>query len=318
MYFRKGRILILIKAEEGTAEFDRIYWEIFTGRAAMRRTSWNALIDDYRESSRWTSLKQRSREDYELVLTYIVDKMGKQDVKDLERTHVLKAQRANEHRTRFANYVVQVLKILCDHAIDLGWRKDNPAAGIKSLKTPDERKREHLPWPDWAVERFRNEANDLARLIFEIGVGSAQRPSDWVDFLWQDYNGDDLRLHQNKTGKFLVLPCTDALKMALDQAKVRLGASPIGVRPILAKMNGQKMTYRYMADIMLKERKRLGLEDFDLHALRYRGIQELAWNGCTDDEIASYSGHATKAMIEKYAGEARQIMRARQAREKRR
>ncbi len=44
---------------------------------------------------------------------------------------------------------------------------------------------------------------------------------------------------------------------------------------------------------------------------------ELAWAGCTDDEIASYSGHTSKKMIIKYAGEARQVMRARQAAAKR-
>ena len=63
--------------------------------------------------------------------------------------------------------------------------------------------------------------------------------------------------------------------------------------------------------------QRLGLEAYDLHALRYRGVKELAWAGCDDDEIAAYSGHATKEMIAKYAGEARQEMRARQARGKR-
>lgn len=77
------------------------------------------------------------------------------------------------------------------------------------------------------------------------------------------------------------------------------------------------MSYRYLADVMLRERKRLGLGAYDLHALRYRGVQELAWHGCHDDEIAAYSGHKTKAMIEKYPSEARQIMRARQARAKR-
>jgi hypothetical protein len=41
------------------------------------------------------------------------------------------------------------------------------------------------------------------------------------------------------------------------------------------------------------------------------------WAGCDDDEIATYSGHASKDMIRKYDGEARQIMRALQAREKR-
>jgi hypothetical protein len=56
---------------------------------------------------------------------------------------------------------------------------------------------------------------------------------------------------------------------------------------------------------------------YDQHALRYRGVMELAWAKCTDDEIASYSGHTSKAMIIKYAGEARQMMRARQAAAKR-
>ena len=55
----------------------------------------------------------------------------------------------------------------------------------------------------------------------------------------------------------------------------------------------------------------------DLHALRYRGVMELAWAGCDDDEIMSYSGHKTKKMVIKYAGFARQIMRAGTAAEKR-
>lgn len=87
--------------------------------------------------------------------------------------------------------------------------------------------------------------------------------------------------------------------------------------PILCKRDGSKMTYRRLAEIMLAERQRLKLETYDLHAMRYRGVMELAWAGCTDDEIMGYSGHSTKDMVIKYAGAARQIMRAMQAREKR-
>jgi hypothetical protein len=39
--------------------------------------------------------------------------------------------------------------------------------------------------------------------------------------------------------------------------------------------------------------------------------------GATDAEIGSISGHESKEMIHKYAGDARQIMLARQAAEKR-
>lgn len=188
---------------------------------------------------------------------------------------------------------------------------------VRQLSTPEGRKQEHLPWPNWAVDKWRAEAKPLPRLIFEIGVGSVQRPGDWVGFTWGDYDGKVLLLRQNKSDKPLELPCTANLIAALDAAKDALGFAPLPSRPILCTRQGGAMSYRYMADLMLKERKRLGLEAYDLHALRYRGVKELAWSGCDDDEIASYSGHSTKAMIVKYAGEARQIMRARQARLKR-
>nr|WP_237399131.1 tyrosine-type recombinase/integrase [Rhodovulum sulfidophilum] len=318
IYVRLRGRLCRIMAPEGTAEFDREYWEILTGKRMQAKTSWNALMDDYRTSDRWLGLKPRTRQDYDKVMAYLREKIGTRDVKALTRADVIAAQKANAHRTRFANYIPQMLVILCEHAIDLGWLANNPAKGVRALKTPERRRKEHLPWPDWAVEKFRSEAEELPRLIFEIGVGSVQRPGDWVGFRWGDYNGESLTLRQNKTDKSMVLPCTPQLKAALDRAKDALGAVPIAGRPILMKRDGNPVSYRYMAQIMLKERRRLGLEAYDLHALRYRGVQELALHGCTDDEIAAYSGHATKAMIEKYAGEARQIMRARQAAEKRR
>jgi integrase len=323
----EGRIYVRIKGQlqrihsaEGTPDFDREYWEILSGKRVQRKTSWNALIDDYRTSDRWKGLKPRTRADYDKVMTYLLEKVGSRSVAALTRADVIAAQKANAHRTRFANYIPQMFVVLCEHAIDLGWIDRNPAKGVRAMKTPDDRKQAHLPWPDHAVEKFRAEASGLSRLIFEIGVGTVQRPGDWTGFTWGDYDpsGDGtLRLRQGKTERPLVLPCTGILKATLDAARAGLGYVPIASKPILCGVTGGRMSYRYMADVMLKERRRLGLEAFDLHALRYRGIKELAWAGCTDDEIASYSGHATTAMIAKYAGEARQEMAARRARLKR-
>jgi hypothetical protein len=319
-YVRIKRRYQRIHAVEGTPDFDRQYWEIITGKRVQAKTSWRALMADYRISDRWLSLKPRTRADYEKIMEYLDEKVGTRSVAALTRADVIAAQKANAHRTRFANYIAQMFVVLCEHAIDLGWIDRNPAKGVRALKTPDDRKQAHLPWPDRAVEKFRAEAAGLPRLIFEIGVGTVQRPGDWTSFTWGDYDpaGDGtLRLRQGKTDKPLVLPCTEALKATLDDAKAALGFVPIASRSILCSATGGRMSYRYMADVMLKERRRLGLDAFDLHALRYRGIKELAWAGCTDDEIASYSGHATTTMIAKYAGEARQEMTARRARLKR-
>lgn len=117
-----------INAEVGTAEFDRQYWEIRTGKREESKTGWKPLIDSYRRSDRWTSLKSRTRTDYERILTYLVEKIGNRDVTRLTRKDVIAAMDANRHRVRFANYIPKVMSILCEHAIDLGWISDNPDA----------------------------------------------------------------------------------------------------------------------------------------------------------------------------------------------
>jgi hypothetical protein len=308
---RRGRYW-RIKAAAGTPEFDVQYWAILKGNAPAPRTSWAALVERFRASDRWRDLKPRTRSDYEKCFAYILEKNGPKDVARMHSRDVAQMLDANAHRVRFGNYVQTVLSILCEFARELGWRDTNPALRVRKRKVPVDRRAPHEPWPDWAVERFRADAAPLPRLIFEIGIGTVQRPGDWPRFTWGDYDGARLTLTQGKTGVKLALPVTADLRAVLDRGE-RLGP---GV-PILRGPDGAAMKYRYLSAVMLAERKRLHLQAFDLHALRYRGVQELAWAGCDDDEISSYSGHASKAMVIKYAGEARQIMRARQAAAKR-
>lgn len=321
VYFRKGgKYLHRFTAPEGTAEFDRQYWEVRTGKTMEAKRSWGAAIQILRESDRWAAKSSRYRQDLEPVLTYLIEKIGKRDVARLTQPDIYAAMDKNKHRVRFANYIPVAISMIAKEVIRRRWLADNPAKGIERLTVPKDRRQPHIPWTDAGVENWRAEAGPLERLIFEIGVGSVQRPGDWVDFTWGDYDPSGtgtLILRQNKGDKPMVLPCTEMLKTALDSAKAALPFAPMPHRHIITKQNGSKMDYRRLAEVMLRERQRLGLEAYDLHALRYRGVMELAWAGCDDDEIMSYSGHATKAMVRKYAGEARQIMRARQARAKR-
>uniref|UniRef100_A4WSA8 Phage integrase family protein n=1 Tax=Cereibacter sphaeroides (strain ATCC 17025 / ATH 2.4.3) TaxID=349102 RepID=A4WSA8_CERS5 len=316
-FYRGGKYLHRFTAPEGTEEFDRQYWEVMSGKKQEAKRSWGAAIEVLRQSDRWAAKSLRYRQDLEPVLEYLGEKIGKRDVARLTQADIYEAMDRNKHRVRFANYIPVAISMIAKEVIRRRWLEDNPAKGIERLKVPKERQRPHVPWPDAAVVKFRAEAGDLERLIFEIGVGTVQRPSDWIGFRWGDYDGDSLVLRQGKTGKPLVLPCTVALKAALDKAKAALPFAPMPSRHIITKQDGSRMDYRRLAEIMLAERARLGLEAYDLHALRYRGVMELAWAGCDDDEIMAYSGHSTKAMVRKYAGEARQIMRARQARGKR-
>lgn len=308
-YFRRnGRVTRLpdIDAPDFLAKYD----EAKRGRAKPTRTSVAALIESYMLSARFTRRAPRTRKDYSGVLDYLREKIGNRDVSFITRPSIIEAMEANSHRTRFANMISQVASILMEHAKDLGWVRSNEVKGMLKADVPEERRKPHVPWTDGAVAKARAGMEPRARLVLELGIGCVQRPADLTKFRWSDYDGDALTITQAKTGVRLQLPCTAALKAALDAAP-KLGLT------ILTDKRGRPLTYRAMWDLVADERKRLGLMAYDLHALRYRGVMELAWAGCADDEIAAYSGHTSLAMIKKYAGEARQIMRARQARMKR-
>ncbi|WP_244519399.1 tyrosine-type recombinase/integrase [Paracoccus alcaliphilus] len=57
-------------------------------------------------------------------------------------------------------------------------------------------------------------------------------------------------------------------------------------------------------------RRQIDAEDYDIHGLRYSAASELAAVGCSDDLIAAITGHTTASMVRKYAGTARQKVRA--------
>jgi integrase len=301
----------------GTPAFAREYARVLSGVEVVQdnKKNFKELINRYFASESFTSKAPRTQADYKKHMTFIQDRMGPLPVAGLQYHHVIRLRDDNAARVREANYLVQVMRILMTHAKELGWRNDNPAEGVGGLQTPKGKEQAHVVWTDEAIAKMRAEASPMAVLIMEMGIGTVQRPDDLTRFKWSDYDGTNLSLVQGKTKKKLVIPVTERLKTLLDAEKARLTPHPN--RHILTSAIGGKFKYRGLSQMFIKERHRVGTLEHDLHALRYRGVQELAWAGCSDEEIASYSGHDSLDMIKKYAGEARQIMRARQAKVKR-
>jgi len=92
VYIRvRGKYLGRITAPEGSAEFDRQYWDILNGKTMAARPSWTALISSYRRSDRWTGLKPRTRSDYERAMIHIEEKNGAKDMTRLTREDVIAA-----------------------------------------------------------------------------------------------------------------------------------------------------------------------------------------------------------------------------------
>ena len=313
-FYRRGEPSIRIRAEYGTAEFAREYALALQGAPvanATGRTFLN-LIRSYQKSTRWTKLAPRTQADYGKVLAYIAEKFGKHNPADMQRQHVIRAQKTNAEAVRFANYIVQVLRVLFEHAIDIGWlgkNPVNPAKGVALIKSEGE---DREPWPTDMVKAYRKEAplGTRARILLELGIGTGQRPGDLCKMRWDAIKEGGIEVTQGKTKARLWIPITRALREALD-------AMPRHGLTICAQANGKPTTYRGCAQIVLEVRKKIGAEAYDMHSWRYTAAAELAAAGCDDETIMAVTGHKTRAMVAQYAGASRQKARAVEAMKRR-
>jgi integrase len=308
-YFRRGDVYVRLPSIEDVT-FLTAYNDAMKGRAPVpTNKSFSALIQSYKRSDRFSRLSIRTKADYDKVLSVIAAGIGDKDPRAFQRRHVIDMRDAQAHRIRFANYAVAVMSILMEHAIDIGWRKDNPAKGVRKLKDqikPDA----HTPWSDEARAAFEANAGPRARLIYELCIGTGQRIGDVLAMRWDDVSGGDIRVVQNKTKAPLWIPMTGRLA-------AYLATVPRGGVYIAAKNLREPLSYPNARHAMAAARKGTVAAGMTIHALRYTAAIELAEAGCTEEEIASITGHKSLQMIEKYTRGSLQRQRAKSAQDKR-
>jgi integrase len=306
--FRRNGVSVIMRETPGTAEFALAYARLMnTGKVTATKQSFSALVRLYRASPKYAARAERTRADYDKVLAWVVKALGPLPVAGLRRKDVIRARDENADAVRFANYIVQVLSIIMEYAIDLGWRDDNPAKGVAKLKA-DNPPRE--PWPAAMIEAYRAKADGRALLIFELCLGTGARIGDVLRMRWNDLRDGGVVIRQGKTRKGVWLPLTAPLRAVLD-------ATPRRGLTIVAQRNGRPTSYRGAAHLVMAVRKAIGAEAYDLHSLRHSTASELLAAGCTDEQVAAVLGHSSARTVPVYTASIRQMERAKQAQEKR-
>jgi integrase len=226
------------------------------------------------------------------------------DERDSRRTFRKLIRDANADKPRFANYCVQVMRILMEHAIDIGWTDTNHAKGVK-LFPPSKAKR--LPWPPALVDEFRKVAGPRELLVFELLLGTGQRIGDVLDMQWHEIAEGGIYVVQNKTGKHLWVPFGTRLLTLLGNTQKQsmfIVTNPSG---------DGKWTYDGAQKAIIKIRNKIGAEKYDIHSLRYSAASELMMAGCSVDEIAAITGQ-TEQMVNHYTAAVKQKALANSAR----
>ena len=300
-FIRRGSKPVRIHAQPGTAEFAAEYALAMKGRAqAPAARNFAALIRHYKASPSYAKLAPRTKADYDKVLSFIAGRIGDIDPAKVQRRHVIAWQAENAGAQRFANYLVQIIRILMEQAITLGWREINPARGVAMLKTG---KPEARAWPADLVAAYRANATGQALLIFELCLGTGQRIGDVLRMRWNDLEAGGIHVRQGKTGAALWVPLTRQLRAALDD-------TPKAGLTILTNPQGKPLPYKTAQGLVMRVRKSIGAEAHSIHGLRHTAASELAAAGCTDEQIMALTGHSSARMVAHYTRATRQRSRA--------
>ncbi|TNE60758.1 MAG: integrase [Sphingomonadales bacterium] len=305
---------VMMKEEYGTPEFWDHYNLLLRGREPLPvKQTFESLILSYYESERFKKLKPRTKADYRKYIGHIREIWGSKNPAKIETHHIYELHRANAEHWRQANYLVQVMVVLMNHARLKGYiRKEhgNPAKGIPLFKQESDG---WEPWPEELRDEFEGVATPRALLVYELSVGLGQRIGDTLKIRWDHIDGGAYDFYQGKTDKPLWVPFTARL------AKFLEGVPREGLTVITGK-HGRPANYRSIAEEMRAIKSKMEHPEaakYVTHGLRKNAAMELYMAGCDDEMVKSVTGHSGVEMLRKYGGRVRQMELAKQAQAKR-
>lgn len=258
------------------------------------------VIRQYLKSPGWNELKPNSRRSYRQGLDYFAD-LRDVYIGDIRRRHILDIRDSLSDTPAMANIFLRVTSVLFNFAVDREIIEFSPVANIKKLKTGEWRR-----WRDDEINLLFTEGSDKAQLAALMAIYTGQRSGDLINMLWSDYDGQTIKVVQEKTGEPMQIPVHPELKAELDK-------TPKTAMTILTGERGERMTISYFRKWWwLNTKKPLGLE-CQFHGLRKNAASYLAEAGCTLKQIAAITGHQSLSMLELYTREAEQFRNAQAA-----
>lgn len=255
--------------------------------------SMNALIVSYYRSPDFLGLRPITQQTYRNLIERIRREHGEKPVALLGREHVKRIMAMFADRPDAANRWLKMLRVLMRHAVEAGFRKDNPAVGIRKLKTKSEGFR---TWTEEEISTFYGAfaIGTRERLAFDLLLFTGQRRGDVVRMGRQHVRDGVLVIRQSKTGTEVEIPLMPELRQSLDLL-------PAGQLVFLMTGQGKPFTAAGFTNWFRDTVSAAGLPiGLSAHGLRKAACRRLAEAGCTAPQLMAISGHKTLAEAQRY------------------
>jgi integrase len=258
------------------------------------------LARAYRGSPEFHRLAASTRAAYEKRIAWLDARWGALEVASIDREAVLALRDRLAARPRQADWMLQVLRLLLNFALDRPSRfglTHNPAARFRRIWAPSPDA--NRPWTAAELDAVLAGAAPPIALAVALGAFTGQRLGDVLRMTWTAIRGARIALRQGKTGEDLTIPLHARLRALLAGEKRRAVTIVAGVR-------GRPLSASGFQTLWQRERRRLGFAaGLTFHGLRHLLAQLLAEAGASEEEIGAVLGHRTSPMIRHYTRRAR-------------
>lgn len=220
-YYHRATGLRIV-AEFGTAAFaaEVARLDSSTKNTSPRDGSLRALVAGYKVSPEFTSLAQRTRSDYDKIFDWLARISADTIVSEVDTAFVyeLRDRAFAQRKRRFANYVVQVVRLL------LAWGKqrrfvgENVAIGVEAIRRPKKMQRANRPWEDDEREAVLSHAEIGLRVIVALSMFAGWRESDACALARSAYDGARIEAMASKNSETIWIPAHFRLREILTEA----------------------------------------------------------------------------------------------------
>ncbi len=286
---RRGMKNVALPGLPWSPEFMAAYEEAMRGEAPEKPTkgapgSIDALVASYYRTADYTGLGDSTKTTYRGIIERFRAEHGDKRVAKLQTVHVRKIIGDKSATPSAANNLLRMMHLLMRHAVELGWRKDDPTAGVRKIKITS---KGFKTWEEEHIEQFvaHHGRGSRAVLALELLVWTGQRRSDVVRMGRQNIRDGVLTIAQKKTKIEIHVPVVAGLRDAVESL-------PPGQLHFLITAQGKPFKAagftNWFRDMVMEAGLPKGLTP---HGLRKATARRLAEAGCSANQIQAVLGH---------------------------
>jgi integrase len=249
------------------------------------------VLDDYVASHRYRRLAPNSQRLYDRAIREIRDAHGHDPVAGIRRREVRLMLEEWSDRPTTHNTILTVWRNVLDLAVEDELIEANPAARFEHLPTGTRQR-----WTDAQVDYALATAPEWLRRAILLGLHTAQRAGDVVAMRWDRYDGQVIRLVQQKTGTAMEIPVSPTLRREMEAWK-----ADRRTLTILSTVTGRPWKPNvFYTKVSLWLSQHPAMEGCTFHGLRHTQAARLAEAGSTALEIQAVTGHRNLTTVARY------------------